>query len=111
MVCLAVRIQGTCRIRDDPSRVYEIFVRYAPTLNPIPCSEEGQTQLRIAFSLGEIVTERVKGSRFTYNMMYEKLLGTEKYLRYGWKRKHWQTWISALLYEHASDGRQRCLTA
>ena len=26
-------------------------------------------------------------------MMYEKLLGTEKYLRYGWKRKHWQTWI------------------
>ena len=30
------------------------FVRYAATLNPIPRSEGGQTELRIAFHRGEI---------------------------------------------------------
>ncbi|SRR6266436_2942119 len=40
MARLVLRIQGVCGIRDDSSRVSDIFVKHA-ALNPIPRPEEG----------------------------------------------------------------------
>ncbi len=80
MARLVVRIQGACRIKDDSSRVSGISVRYA-ALNPIPRPEERHPCVgRIAnpFSKQIIVTERAKRS---HGMMYEKYVGSEKYLR------------------------------